>query len=1041
MNAFCLMAHRKEYWFVAMMSAGLVYAATSFNPDWVNSTTNATQPIGYVGAPAASGYLLTSPQTIFTIDYSSADWSGDMHARTIDSNGTISGVDNWGNGAAYQVDNQNYDTARFIVTWSGSVGIPFRWSSLTPTSQTALGTANVLNFIRGDRSNEGTGAGYRTRGSVLGDMIHSTPLHWDDGTNRTVFVGANDGMLHAFNATNGSERFAFVPSQLVSKLPALTTTPYLHKYFVDGQLAARKYPAFTESGGAARAAKSILVGGLGGGGRGLFALDIGAVPTSESDAAAKVLWEISNLTTGFANLGHTYGTPVLTKLPNGDAALLVGNGYNNTGTGNASLFVINPYTGAKIAELDTGIGSSTSPNGLSSPTVIDANLDGRSDYVYAGDIDGNLWKFDLSNLSSAPIKLFPTATATQTSPAQAITMAPGYINHPMGGYMITLVTGKVFNDDTSGGMSGDSTDTATHYAYGIWDRPTAYAGNDLLLTQTLTEVSYDAVSPSIRTRIASNNTPDWTPGTGHHMGWKTALPVGGERVVGDGAFVSGGAFIFLTSNPAINMTATPPGGNWWMQLNALNGGDNGSVRFDLNADAHFTEADRLSGGAAPVGRYMGGGVRSQMTAFTTAGFDIFQANYDQNGDPPSATSTTERGVSGGHFDVDVYYGTSVTGATTTNGSYQSIKHVHEYDDIFDVTGVNMLDASNAVFDLSNAIPSVATQFKVIASNQYLSPAVKIHLNGSPSYVYNIDQGYIPIKNFITSSTLDVTDNVQVPTYTRATVNSLAINMPVDAFSVKDWWGGTLGLPADARVGLHPTQTGCVKKTSKSSDGGNMYQPVTPPSGVTPDGNGTIPSPRTTGVRHNGALTLQIIKASTPNSAIEMSIPGHPEYGWRVKSASYSTQVLAEYTVFWHEKLIGKCYGESGWSKTAAVDTRACGTSDTATTRKCADNGSAAGGTDPKIGSLGAVTEGTTTTTVTNSDGTTTTTTVVIALNGDGTYTTTTTVTNSGGGSTTTTSTSNSIVVGGAVNSSGVIGGGVTTPLEALGRVNWRELRR
>lgn len=1163
----------KNGWLMSLLVGGVVLAAVSFDPDWINTSTNATQPVGFVGAPSASGYVLTtSPQDLYTIDYSSADWSGDMHSRTLTTGGTLLLSDNWGNGAGFQINNQNYDTGRKIVTLNGSSGVPFRWSSLSSTQKAALDsttstsatTSPVLDFIRGDRTNEApNGLNYRTRSveTVMGDIIHSTPLHWDDGTNRTVFVGANDGMLHAINAGaqtagGGSERFAFIPSQLISKLPFLKAKPYTHRYYVDGQLAARTYLAYTEAGGTARSEKSILVGGLGAGGRGLFALDIGNVPTSESDAASKVLWELSNVTTGFANLGHTYSTPVLTKLPNGDAALIVGNGYNNIGNGHATLFVINPYTGAKIAELDTGSGSTTSPNGLSSPTIADVNLDGKADYVYAGDIDGNLWKFDLSDYSIAPLKLFPTNTATQTTPAQAITMAPGFKDHPLGGRMVTFATGRIFE-------TTDASNTATHYAYGIWDRPTAYAANDTLLSQTLTEVSYTGVNPAGRVRTATNNVPDWSVGAGHHMGWKTALPTGGERVVGDGAFVSESIFLFMTTNPAVNTTASPPGENWWMQLNALTGGSNGVVRFDLNADNLFTSADQVNNGLSPVGQYMGGGVRSQLTAFTTSNFDIYLANYDKNGDPPgtSTSTSTTQGVAGGHFDVDIFYAANasiagkasgsvtfnyadvdtektvsnlvitakgetlysgspgklkpkdldnfldgksstnyvmiknfgddrtvrilakatgaafngtVTVSMTTTGSSPGYtltnltggtdavalgdncvgtdckyeQHFHQYDDVFDVTGVNYLNPSSTTIDINKGITSLTQNFKVIVSNQYLNPAIKLHI-GDSSYRFNVDSGYTPLKNYMVSSTLDV---AKLQTYRRdpATVwpgsdtgdaalarpkyiGSLAINMPVDALTAKDWWGN-----GDVRVGVHPTKYSCVWQAAGTTDG-NMYQPVIPPTdhsvnngkGTNGYNSGTTPA-TATGVRHNGALVIQIISAVTPNDALELSVPDHPEYGWRVKSQYYGTYVLTEYATYWHHPN-NLCYGSTGWTKTPGADNGS-----SSSTAK------AAGSTDPKIGSFGVATPGTTTTTVTNSDGSTTTTTVVVALNADGTYSVTTTVTNTSGSvstSSTSTTSSNSIETGGAVNSNGAIGAGVTTPLEAMGRVNWRELRR
>jgi len=339
-------------------------------------------------------------------------------------------------------------SGRLIATMKGVSGIPFTWANLSASQKSdldpasaALSSSPVLNYLRGDRSNENPdGLKYRARSTVLGDIIHSTPVYWNDGTNETVFVGANDGMLHAINAETGSERFAYIPSMLIPRLADLKSDPYVHKYYVDGRMDVRKFGSTT-----------ILVGALGAGGKGLFALDVtDADAADEDDAASKVLWEITNSTTGFANLGHTYGQPVLTTLDS-TAVAIVGNGYNNTGNGHASLFVINANTGELIAEIDTGSGSTTSPNGLSSPTVVDVDGDGAADYTYAGDIDGNLWKFDLSANSATKLHT--------TDPAQAITMAPGIKSHPKGGFMVTFATGRMFNDT-------DETDIATHYAYG-----------------------------------------------------------------------------------------------------------------------------------------------------------------------------------------------------------------------------------------------------------------------------------------------------------------------------------------------------------------------------------------------------------------------------------------------------------------------------------------------------------------------------------------------------------------------------------------------
>ena len=598
--------------------------------------------------------------------------------------------------------------------------------------------------------------------------------------------------------------------------------------------------------------------------------------------------------------------------------------------------------------------------------------------------------------------------------------------------MVIFGTGRIFE-------TADVSNTQTHYAYGIWDRPTSYSANNSLLQQTLTEVNYTGTSPTIRARTASSNAPNWTAGTGNHMGWRTELPKGGERIVGDGAYATDSVFIFMSTNPGANPTGTPPGENWWMQINALTGGSNAVLRFDLNRDGNFTNQDKV-GTEIPVGRHMGGGVRSQLTAFSTANYDIYLANYDNNGDPPATTqtNTTVQGVAGGHFDVDMYYGTP-----TCTDKCKSSKHFHNYDDMFEVTGVNFLNPSSTTMNLSNGIRELTTNFKVIASNQYLSPSARLHI-GDPTYQYNLDKGYINLKGYTTGSTLNLAD---LQTYRRDPntvwagtkdspkyIGSLAVNLPVDALSEKDWWGN-----GDVRAGLHPTLTGCVNKAAGNNDG-NMYKPVNPPvNGV--DGPGTLgysnsTTPATaTGVRHDGALTIQVISDTTPNSALELSVQNRPEYGWRVKSADFATYVLAEYTVFWHHKKLNKCYGQQGWTKKPGPDNP----------ENTTPVGKQAGSTDPSIGALGGAVPGTSTTTVTNADGSTTTTTITTALNADGTYTITTTVTTkTPGGSTsdsTWTTNSNEVAVGGVVDASGVVGAGVTTPLGKFGRINWRELRR
>ncbi|MFZ5523461.1 MAG: pilus assembly protein [Pseudomonadota bacterium] len=1311
---------KPQHWLGALALLGttaffieLALAITAFNPQ--------DQPTGYVGQDELSNFNLAGGgETVYRPEYEKEYWSGNLYAYPVDAAGQVNtAAERWSGGAKENIDLQNFDTGRLIATMKddGS-GVPFRSISGISASQLAsLATtvnsiaytgAQILDFLRGDRSNESAST-LRVRQSALGDIVHMRPYYVPNALTPTIFAGANDGMLHAINTTDGSERWAYVPSMLINKMKNLAANPYTHDYFVDGQINIGQVTISAQL-------KRVLVGGLGGGGKGLYALDVTTLSAaSEADVASKILWEITPTTvnyaaptgsggaTGFSNLGYTYGTPVIAKVQNGASTqdvMIIGNGYNDSASGNyqAYLYVIDISNGQLIRSImaDTAAtpdGTAASPNGLSSPVALDSDGDGAVDLVYAGDLNGTMWKFDMSSTSPAS---WTASVLLTTSPAQPITSTPGVAIHPMGGYMINFGTGEMF-------AAADASKAGPYYVYGIWD--SAPVANTTLVTQTLEERSYTYAGVTTRVRRSTAIEPNWT--SGGDRGWKVALPAG-ERITGDGSFIEGGRFYFTGHNPTVsylvpNTTTTVYGENWLMELNYLTGGSStqpfldmdGNLLLNSNDRIKYISGDTIPAGKAvgdliltpsedgiPVGKWLSRGVQSQplLVQLRTLNTTLF----NQNPDVTFPVAPLEKGVAGGHFDEDIYYegtvtttpgvkatatitvgttgytnpatlggiavdgttivpaltvsdiadgtasstnattiknkitggysasvagnvvtitapatgasyngktftitagtssagspgtapangtlimtavakskgisikcgstfigqsagwtssssgtastrlsalyssinGTTVNGYTmtcsatpdtaaptsltcsisapvgpsacsggftvdsditkTTNtgpsggsaatgwddfapaltgGTFSggtddvttltssspcnggtipctSKKHVHEYDDIYDKTGVNMLDASNILFDLSNAIPSTSIQFKVLAQNQYLSPAVKLHI-GNPSYVWNVDSGYIPLSGYTTGSTLDL---ATLPTYTRDTIGSLAINMPVDAFTAKNWWNGALGLAADVRVGLHPTQTGCVK-SSKGVTDGNMYQPIIPPAnGV--DGPGTLgynagTTPATaTGVRHGGALVIQIISASTPNSAIEMSLPGRPEYGWRVKSAFYSTYVLAEYTTFWHDKLGGQCYGDAGWTKLGHPDNRICGTADTATERKCATELSAASGTDPKIGTFGAAATISSVTTVVVGNVTT------ITINyTDGTHATIVRTANADGSVTiVTTDADGNVTTEIVANSSGNItsGGDERGMQTRTGRVSWHELIR
>jgi hypothetical protein len=984
------LAHVARFASVCAFLTGNAFAAATMPAQFVPDN----QPTGWVGQLEFTngGDFSIGSQCLFKTDYNKSGWMGNVYAIPVDQNGNVTlGASCWDTSAGEMLDAQVWTTRSIGTMKANGSRIPFQWASLDPTQQSKLGDATngpkMLNFVRGDRSNEvANGGTFRTRSSVLGDIIHSRPLYVYDAANPRLYVGANDGMLHVFDATTlsgaggvgagtgGAEVYAYIPSFLIPnlKLLASTTTPYPHQYFVDGTPNARRVTI----GGVNR---TVLVGGIGPGGvvdgtgnliststppggTGLFALDI-TDPTAAGDQAAadKILWEITNTSinnaasTSYQNLGFTYGVPLIVKLNDGNWAAVVGNGYAqaNAGTGQAYLYVINLANGQRVAEIKADIGGAADdnhPNGLSTPAALDVhgNGDGRADYVYAGDLAGNLWKFDFRNSAisgwspPSPIKLFATPNAT-TVTAQAITGAPSLAPHPNGGVMVMFGTGRIFTNAATSAVGtppDDQTSTTQQYLYGLWDQDFPAAGTNIsrtidptrLVDQTLSaNVNYTvgSLNEVVRTSGALNAI-DYTPGTSQKQGWRLLLANNGERVVGDGGFAASGRYHVSTSNPNFNNgndtngNPLPKGDNWLIEVDYLTGMAPKTPIFDLNLDSFVDSndlvADQCSGKGCtiPVARrILGGGVMSQpLLAQLDANSETY-FNYN----PDVAAVTNPGGVQNGHFDFDIYYNVCVP----SSGGYKCPHntHVHQYDDKYNVTGVDMQNASLTALNLVNAIPGTATRFKILVANQRLSPAVNLKVGDA-------NASYVPVVNFQTPTDARGTPpalgtgNVLgtntpfsdwLPTYTRkgsggaTELRNLYLNMPLDAFAQRDWvnyWATKStascdpSTDANCQVGLVPTQTGCVHANTGGFTDSTSYGPY---------GN----------LWMNGALTIQIIKDTTPDSAIRLeSTSGDPKFGYRLKSdATSQANQLAQYTIFWHHPN-GKCYGDAGWGTTAAI---------------------------------------------------------------------------------------------------------------------------
>jgi len=635
-------------------------------------------------------YNLSIVNRSFFPEFDSSDWSGDVKRRDIKRQlgGTYSREEVWS--ARAKLNGVAPDSRNILV--GGGAGLyglqDFSYSSLTDEQKTTFNLnpdsdstdnrgQDRVAYLRGSRALEGTSASdFRRRGSVLGDIINSTPvvvgepsyvpyladdIDGEDGDYAAfraenkdrpelVYVGANDGMLHAFfagdmtdeggqvTAEGGKEAFSFIPQAVIDNLPKLTSQSYrggAHQFFVDGSPVVRDV-YFDGSW------HTVLIGTLRAGGKSIFALDI--TDPGLDGSGVELLWEISDQSEDFGNLGYTFAQPEVARLHTGEWAVLLGNGYDSANDV-ASMFIIDIEDGSLIEELVVD-DEAKNVNGLSAVRGADNNSDGIVDYAYAGDLRGNLWRFDLSesvNESEQAADPFDTVefqSSVSTAdfvvsyggqplysavyPAgadderlQPITAVPSLIRHPTRrGYLVIFGTGKYFETDDA---SGDTEKSNSIYA--IWDRktraePTTSApslSRNSLAEQTIateqvgTFLNGDS-STSWDVRTLSDNSVQWYKddttraeeadnASVNKWGWYLDLRVAGAALKGemmlDRMTVSGDSLIFGTLTP--NDDPCAEGASYWVYaLNAKTGARLDRPALDFNKDGRFDAGDTIN---------------------------------------------------------------------------------------------------------------------------------------------------------------------------------------------------------------------------------------------------------------------------------------------------------------------------------------------------------------------------------------------------------------------------------------------------------------
>lgn len=508
-----------------------------------------------------------------------------------------------------------------------------QWGDLTsgPNSQQEAADEDaIVNYLRGQRGLEDSSSNpvdnrlFRQREATLGDITESQPafiakpkfIYSDPGyaafstdqANRigAIYVGANDGMLHAFYAKDqvsvtapskcvvggtgcgGEEIWAYIPSPVLPKIARLADRDYAlnHINLVNGD------PTIAEvciSGGAVCSStatsadwRTVLVGGLNGGGRGYYAMDI------TNPKAPKLLWEFT--TANSANLGYTFGNPIVTKLNDGTWVALLTSGYNNgdkdndgttnnspQGNGVGYLFVVDIKTGLELKRFPTGEGSGASPSGLGQIAAYTQDLlkNNLATYTYGGDLEGNLWRFDINaDSGTAPLKL-----ATLFGPsglAQPITTTPelGVVNRKT---IVFVGTGKYLERSDL-----DNIDKQTLYAIKDVGTSATPIGNP-----RSTANASNFVVQTLKSDRTIENEKEVDLNTA--LGWRVDMPDSGERFNIDPGIVNG-VLLAPTIVPSGGTACAPGGYGWFNYFNYKTGGATpaiagGLISEKLNAPA------------------------------------------------------------------------------------------------------------------------------------------------------------------------------------------------------------------------------------------------------------------------------------------------------------------------------------------------------------------------------------------------------------------------------------------------------------------------
>ncbi|MGC1439764.1 MAG: PilC/PilY family type IV pilus protein, partial [Burkholderiaceae bacterium] len=594
-----------DLWHAAVNSRGKYLSATSPTEiaEGLGETlaTIAARESSEAGS-SVSSISLEAGNRKFVPSYRTGNWSGDVQALELDDKG-VPLTTLWK--AAAQINPDFKQRPIYVGTGVNTGAVDFDWNTMPAGLQAQMGPLAdeaMVNFLRGDRTFEGSAFRTRDPDSLIGDIVNSTPALIggllneqyqflpDAATERNLyraflankkarpqvlFVGSNDGMVHGFSGDTGEEVFSFIPNAVLPNMYKLAQPGYVHQMMVDGPLS--EGDAFVNGNW-----RNYLLGTLGAGGKSVFAIDV--TDTTNLNANS-IQWEYTD-----TDLGYVLQPLSVGKLKDtaGTWAAVFGNGVDS-GAG-AKLYIVDIETGGTNLEIIIPVpGAAT--NGLGGVRLV-KDVNNQVVAAYAGDLEGNLWRFDLQDANPSAWKVgFGGAPFYTTGPTQAITTAPEYVLHPDGGQLVIFGTGRLFEE----------TDLATsdeQSLYGLWDKvdgaDVSAAGLEITNPGTIVAQAFGA------TALTGSSSRFWTSSAtpidySVNRGWKLPLTLApGQRVVFPAQLIRGFAFFNTIATGGEASACKPTGSNGYnILINALFGASSSRQILDTNGDGKIDEGDQL----------------------------------------------------------------------------------------------------------------------------------------------------------------------------------------------------------------------------------------------------------------------------------------------------------------------------------------------------------------------------------------------------------------------------------------------------------------